>query len=57
MKVNTKVNEVSSDEDDGIESVNISRLQKRSFVAVDKKNGRIGLRLVRLKKFGRIKSK
>ena len=36
MKMNTKENEVSSDEDDGIESVDISRLQKRSFVAVDK---------------------
>ena len=36
MKVNTKENEVSSDEDDGIEPADISRLQKRSFVAVDK---------------------
>ena len=37
MNVNTKENEVSSDEDDGIEPVDISKIQKRSVVAVDKK--------------------
>ena len=37
LNLNTKKNEVSSDEDDGIEPVDISRIQKRSFVAVDKK--------------------
>ena len=39
MKVNTKDNEVSSDESDGIEPVDISRIQTRSFVAVDKEEG------------------
>ena len=35
MKVNTKENEVSSDEDDGIEPVGISRIQNLNFAAVD----------------------
>ena len=36
MNVITKENEVSSNKDDGIEPVDISRIQNWSFVAVDK---------------------
>ena len=36
MNVNTTENEISSDEDDGIEPVDIPRIQKWSIVAVDK---------------------
>ena len=51
MNVITKENEVSSNKDDGIEPVDISRIQNRSFVDVDKEEWSMGLRLVRLRKF------